>query len=86
MVKAATRQDLDGKIKTWKVRVLGPFIAQFVRLFILCVVLIKTRDKLLAELGELNKKKRYGSAEEAAKSDCAGLESRLAVLEKEMVI
>lgn len=47
--------------------------------------LIKTRDKLLAELGELNKSKRYGTAEEAAKSDCAGLESRLAVLGKEMV-
>ncbi|KAI9320899.1 hypothetical protein BX666DRAFT_2017874 [Dichotomocladium elegans] len=46
--------------------------------------LTRTRDKLLAELSDLNKRKRMGSAEEAAKSDCAALEGQLIVLREEI--
>ncbi|KAI8379663.1 RecF/RecN/SMC [Radiomyces spectabilis] len=45
--------------------------------------LMRTRDKLLSELNELSKSKRMGSAEEIARSDCAGLESRISVLQDE---
>ena len=47
--------------------------------------LMRARDKLLAELNELNKRKRMGSAEEVAKSGCAGLEAQLGVLRDELV-
>ncbi|KAF7730853.1 Structural maintenance of chromosomes protein 1 [Apophysomyces ossiformis] len=47
--------------------------------------LTRTRDKLLAELSELSKYKRMGSAEEIARSDCVGLEKQLAVLQDEIV-
>ncbi|KAI9499732.1 RecF/RecN/SMC [Zychaea mexicana] len=46
--------------------------------------LMRTRDKLLAELNELNKRKRMGSAEQAAKSGCAGLEAQSGVLREEI--
>lgn len=47
--------------------------------------LTRTRDKLLGELSELNKQRRMGSAEEAAKNDCAELEGQLSVLREEIV-
>ncbi|KAI8148561.1 hypothetical protein BJV82DRAFT_269132 [Fennellomyces sp. T-0311] len=47
--------------------------------------LMRARDKLLAELNELNKRKRMGSAEEAAKSGCAGLDAQLGVLRDELI-
>ncbi|KAL0081769.1 hypothetical protein J3Q64DRAFT_1186982 [Phycomyces blakesleeanus] len=46
--------------------------------------LMRTRDKLMAELNELSKQKRMGSAEEQAKSDCAGLQTQLEVLQEEI--
>ncbi|KAG0167012.1 Structural maintenance of chromosomes protein 1 [Apophysomyces sp. BC1034] len=46
--------------------------------------LTRTRDKLLADLNELSKHKRMGSAEEIAKSDCAGLENQLGILQDEI--
>jgi hypothetical protein len=45
----------------------------------------QTRDNLLAQLNELSKKKRRGSAEENAKSECEGLESKLNFLRDELV-
>ncbi|KAI8976004.1 hypothetical protein BDB01DRAFT_844638 [Pilobolus umbonatus] len=39
--------------------------------------LTRNRDKYLAELNELSKKKRMGSAEEMAKSDCASMQAQL---------
>lgn len=49
------------------------------------VGLTRTRDKLLGELNDLNKQRRMGSAEEAAKNDCAELEGQLSVLREEIV-
>lgn len=46
---------------------------------------MRTRDKLLAELNELSRTKRMGSAEEQAKSDCDGLQSQLAMVQDEIV-
>ncbi|KAI7867501.1 RecF/RecN/SMC [Spinellus fusiger] len=46
--------------------------------------LMRTRDRLMAELNELSKNKRMGSAEEQAKSDCAGLQSQMSVLQDEI--
>ncbi|CAO3618161.1 unnamed protein product [Cunninghamella blakesleeana] len=48
--------------------------------------LLRTRDKLLAELNELSRNKRMGSAEELAQSDCSGMESRLSVLQDEIKV
>ncbi|KAI8089897.1 RecF/RecN/SMC [Halteromyces radiatus] len=48
--------------------------------------LMRTRDKILAELNELCRNKRMGSAEELAKSDCDGLSSRLSVILDEIKI
>ncbi|KAI9308835.1 hypothetical protein BJ944DRAFT_155459 [Cunninghamella echinulata] len=48
--------------------------------------LLRTRDKLLAELNELSRNKRMGSAEELAQSDCDGMKSRLTVLQDEIKI
>lgn len=45
----------------------------------------QTRDNLLAQLNELSKKKRRGSAEENAKSECEGLETKLNFLRDELV-
>ncbi|KAI7850377.1 RecF/RecN/SMC N terminal domain-containing protein [Circinella umbellata] len=46
--------------------------------------LLRSRDKLLAELNQLNKRKRMGSAEQSAKSGCASLETQLNVLREEI--
>ncbi|KAI9263440.1 RecF/RecN/SMC [Phascolomyces articulosus] len=46
--------------------------------------LLRSRDKLLAELNELNKHKRMGSTEQAVKSQCTGLEAQLSVLREEI--
>lgn len=43
------------------------------------------RDRLLAELNELSKNKRMGSAEDSAKSDCSNLQSQLNTLNEELV-
>ncbi|GAB5589148.1 Structural maintenance of chromosomes protein 1 [Umbelopsis nana] len=44
----------------------------------------QNRDNLLAQLNELSKKKRRGSAEENAKSECEGLETQLNYLRDEL--
>ncbi|CAO3599503.1 unnamed protein product [Absidia cylindrospora] len=48
--------------------------------------LLRTRDKILAELNELSRNKRMGSAEEQAKCDCDGMESRLSFVQDEIKI
>ncbi|CAO3595495.1 unnamed protein product [Absidia cylindrospora] len=48
--------------------------------------LMRTRDKILAELNDLSRNKRMGSAEELAKSDCDGMSSRLSFLQDEIKI
>lgn len=47
--------------------------------------LIRSRDKLLAELNHLSKTKRMGSAEDSAKSDCSNMKSQLNTLNEELV-
>ncbi|CAM0136232.1 unnamed protein product [Umbelopsis sp. WA50703] len=44
----------------------------------------QTRDNLLAQLNELSKKRRRGSAEENAKSECEALETKLNFLRDEL--
>lgn len=46
---------------------------------------MQKRDKLLAELNELSKNKRMGSAEDSAKSDCSNLQSQLNTINEELV-
>lgn len=46
----------------------------------------QTRDNLLAQLNELSKKKRRGSAEENARAECEGLETKLNFLHDELVM
>jgi hypothetical protein len=46
---------------------------------------LRSRDKILAELNELSRNKRMGSAEEQAKCDCDGMESRLSLVQDEIV-
>lgn len=46
--------------------------------------LVRARDTYLAELNEISKNKRMGSAEDSAKSDCSNLKSQLNTLEEEL--
>lgn len=45
----------------------------------------QTRDNLLAQLNDLSKKKRRGSAEENARAECEGFETKLNFLHDELV-